>query len=63
MKQKELSPTQHVVGHMNLDVPFAVEHHLTFDALVCLLLQIKHNGKGVVKTRTSLLQILRRNIE
>lgn len=38
MKQKELFPTQHVVGHMNLDVPFTVEHHLTFDALVCLLL-------------------------
>lgn len=38
MNQKVLSPTQHVVGHMNLDVPFTVEYHLTFDALVCLLL-------------------------
>lgn len=35
---KEFFPTQHVVGHMNLNVPFAVEHHLTLDALVCLLL-------------------------
>lgn len=36
--RKEGYPTQHVVGHVDLDVPFAVEHHLTFDTLVCLLL-------------------------
>lgn len=39
MKKEMYFPTQHVVGHMNLDVPFTVEHHLTFDALVCLLLK------------------------
>lgn len=48
MKQKELSPTQHVVGHMDLDVPFTVEHHLTFDALVCLLLENKTKRKGII---------------
>lgn len=48
MKQKELSPTQHVVGDMDLDVPFAVEHHLTFDALVCLLLKIRPKGKTLL---------------
>ena len=48
MKQKELSPTQHVVGDMDLDVPFAVEHHLTFDALVCLLLNNKSKRKDII---------------
>lgn len=39
-QKKRLILTQHVVGHMNLDVPFTVENHLAFDTLVCLLLQI-----------------------
>lgn len=33
------SLTNHVVCNMNLDIPFIVENHLTFDALVGLLLK------------------------
>lgn len=37
-ENKELFPTEHVIGHVNLNVPLAVEHHLALDALVGLLL-------------------------
>lgn len=49
MKTKELFPTQHMVGHMNLDVPLTVKHHLTFDALVCLLLQTRTITNGLLQ--------------
>lgn len=37
-----------MVGHMYLNVPFTVKHHLTFDALVRLLLKKKKGTKGKV---------------
>lgn len=42
--------TEHVIGNMDLNVPFAVEDHLALDALVGLLLSAEiHNHTQFVK--------------
>lgn len=39
-----------MIGHVDLDVPFAVEDHLTLDALVGLLLSKKPREKDNTRT-------------
>lgn len=49
-QKKTRALTEHVIGHVNLDVPLAVEDHLTLYTLVRFLLKSKPETQSEVFT-------------